>query len=260
MGHGKSEFACERYERNAPSGEPISSSPLRILSAGAMHPIIDELAGALERVARKPVTVEFANSVRVKSRTMAGEAVDVVITTAAAMEELARRGKIVVETSIPVARSAIGIAVRAGAPRPDVGSAAAFAHALREARSIAIADPATGSPSGNHLVAVLTRLGISAELQAKIRWVGGGVGGVVVVGDVVASGEAEIGLQQVAEILAVPGLDLVGELPRELQHVTVFSAAVAVTAADAASAGRVVAYLASPRAAAVITAKGMQPA
>jgi molybdate transport system substrate-binding protein len=260
MGHGKSEFARERYEMNAPSSGPTSSSRLRILSAGAMHPIIDELVGALEHVAGKPVTGEFANSGGVKTRTMAGERADVVITTLAAMDELARHGKVVPATRVPVARSAIGVAVRAGAARPDIGSVGAFRHALREARSIAIADPATGSPSGNHLVAALERLGMSAELRGKIRWVGGGAGGVVVVGDVVASGEAEIGIQQVAEILSVPGLDLVGELPGELQHITVFSAAVAVTAADAASAGRVVAYLASPDAAAVITAKGMRPA
>jgi molybdate transport system substrate-binding protein len=247
---------------NAQSRAPTSSSssPLRILSAGAMHPIIDELAGVIERIAGKPVTVEFVNSGGVKARTMAGEPADVVITTSAAMEELARHGKVAPATHVPVARSAIGVAVRAGAARPDIGSVDAFMRALRGAHSIAIADPATGSPSGNHLVAVLERLGMTSELRGKIRWVGGGAGGVVVVGDVVASGEAEIGLQQIAEILAVPGLALVGELPGALQHVTVFSAAVSATAADPASAGRVVAYLASPGAAAVITAKGMRPA
>jgi molybdate transport system substrate-binding protein len=250
----------EPHQMNSRLREPRSPSPLRILSAGAMHPIIDAVAGALERVAGKPVTAEFANSGGVKARTMAGEPADVVITTAAAMEELVRHGKIVPATSTPVAGSAIGVAVRAGAARPDVGSVGAFRQALCDARSIAIADPATGSPSGNHLVAAFERLGMTAELQGKIRWVGGGAGGVVVVGDVVASGEAEIGLQQVAEILAVPGLALVGELPGELQHVTVFSAAVAATATDAASAGRVVAYLASPETAVVITAKGMRPA
>jgi molybdate transport system substrate-binding protein len=150
--------------------------------------------------------------------------------------------------------------VRAGAARPDIRSVESFQRTLRDARSIAIADPATGSPSGNHLVGVFGQLGMTAELQEKIKRVGGGAGGVVVVGDVVASGEAEIGLQQIAEILNVPGLDLVGELPPELQHVTVFSAAVAATATDVPSARRLVAYLASPQAAAVIRAKGMQAA
>jgi len=240
--------------------QPTSSPPLQILSAGVMHPAIDELAAALEHAAGRPVTARFANSGGVKACVMAGEPADVVITTAAIIDELARHAKIVPATAIPVARSAIGVAVRAGAARPDIASAAAFTRALRDASSIAIADPATGTPSGNHMVAVFERLGVAAELAGKLVRVGGGAGGVVVVGEAIANGDAEIGIQQVAEILAVPGLDLVGELPGELQHVTVFTAAVVATATDAASAQRVVACLASPRAAAVIRAKGMQPA
>jgi molybdate transport system substrate-binding protein len=243
---------------NPLSFRPTSTSPLRILSAGAMHSIIDELTGALDRIAGKPVAVQFATSGGVKARVLAGEPADVVITTAAAIDDLRHRDKILPNTATAVARSSIGVAVRAGAARPDIRSVESFKRALREARSIAIADPVTGSPSGNHLVGVFEQLGITAELQGKIRRVGGGTGGVVVVGDVVASGEAEIGLQQIAEILGVPGLELLGELPPELQHVTVFSAAVAASATDVPSARRLVAFLASPQAAAVITAKGMQ--
>jgi molybdate transport system substrate-binding protein len=237
-----------------------SDSALQLLCAGAMHPIIDALARELERIAARPVAARFASSGGVKARVLAGEQADVVITTAAAMDELAQNERIVPLTAKPVARSAIGLAVRTGAPKPDIGSVEAFQRALREARSIAIADPVTGSPSGNHLLAVLARLGMAAELQDRIKWVGGGAGGVVVVGEVVAKGEADIGLQQIAEFLSVPGLDLVGALPAELQHVTVFSAAVAEAAADAAAARRVVEYFGSPHAVAVIRAKGMEPA
>jgi molybdate transport system substrate-binding protein len=240
--------------------KPTPDSAMVLLCAGAMHPIIDALAGELERIAAKPVSARFANSGGVKTRVLAGEQVDVVITTAAAMEELAKHDRIVALSAVPVARSAIGVAVRAGAARPDIDAVGEFQRALRDARSIAIADPVTGSPSGNHLVAVLARLGMAAELQHKIRWVGGGAGGVVVVGEVVAKGEADIGLQQIAEILSVPGLELVGALPDALQHVTVFSAAVAATAIDVAAARRVVEYLASPETAAIIRAKGMEPA
>jgi molybdate transport system substrate-binding protein len=239
---------------------PPSSSDLRILCAGAMHPIVDELMGPLERIAGKPVAVEFTNSGGVRARVLAGEVVDVVVTTAAAIDELRHHDKILPETAMAVARSSIGVAVRAGAARSDIGSVESFKRVLRDARSIAIADPATGSPSGNHLVAVFERLGMTAELQGKIKRIGGGAGGVVVVGDVVASGEAEIGLQQIAEILGVAGVDLIGELPPELQHVTVFSAAVAATATDVPSARRLVAFLASPQAAAVITVRGMRAA
>jgi molybdate transport system substrate-binding protein len=237
-----------------------SSPRLRILCAGAMHPIIDELAGAIERLAGKPVAVRYASSGGVKALVMEGEPADIVITTAAVIDELGRHGKTLPLTAIALARSSIGVAVRAGAARPDIGSVESFMRALREAKSIAIADPVTGSPSGNHLVAVFDRLAMTAELHGKIKRVGGGAGGVVVVGDVVANGEAEIGLQQIAEFLSVPGLVLVGPLPSELQHITVFSAAVAAAAADVLMARRLVALLASPEAAAVIATKGMEPA
>ncbi len=237
-----------------------SSPGLRILCAGAMHPILDELTVAIARIAGKPAVIRYASSGRVKALVMEGEPADVVITTAAAIDHLGDHDKIPPETAIAVARSSIGVAVRAGAARPDIGSVASFMRALREAESIAMADPATGSPSGNHLVAVFDRLAMTPELQGKIRWVGGGAGGMVVVGDVVARGEAQIGLQQVAELHSVPGLDVVGVVPPELQHVTVFSAAVVATATDVPMARRLVGFLASPEAAAVIAAKGMEPA
>jgi molybdate transport system substrate-binding protein len=259
-GGGEACRAARTLEINLMSIQQIPSSHLRILSAGAMHPIIDELRGTLQHIAGKPVAVEFTNSGGVKARVRAGELADVVLTTAAAIDDLRRHDKILPDTATAVARSSIGVAVRAGAARPDIGSVESFKRTLRDASSIAIADPATGSPSGNHLVGVFEQLGMTAELRGKIKRVGGGASGVVVVGDVVASGQAEIGLQQIAEILGVPGLDLVGEIPPELQHVTVFSAAVAATATDVPSARRLVAFLASPQAAAVIEARGMRPA
>jgi molybdate transport system substrate-binding protein len=246
--------ACDELDPADPSDIIPGAAP------GAMHPILDELTGAIARIAGKPAVIGYASSGRVKALVMEGEPADVVITTAAAIDHLGDHDKVLAETATAVARSSIGVAVGAGAARPDIGSVASFMRALREAKSIAIADPATGSPSGNHLVAMFDRLAMTAELAPKIKRVGGGAGGVVVVGDVVANGEAEIGLQQIVEILGVPGLDLVGVLPSELQHVTVFSAAVASAATDVPAAGRLVAFLASPDAAAVITAKGMEAA
>jgi molybdate transport system substrate-binding protein len=240
--------------------QPIQATELRILCAGAMHPVLDELMGELGRLSGRRVVARFASSGGVKARVQDGEAADVVITTSAAIEELGRQGKVIPMSATAVARSAIGVAVRSGAARPDIGSVDAFRLALRQARSIAIADPATGSPSGNHLARVLDRLGMTPELGSRIVWVGGAAGGVVVVGDVVARGEADIGLQQIGEILAVPGIDLVGALPTALQHVTVFSAAVAATASDASLSRRVIDFLSSPTAASVINRKGMEPA
>ena len=240
------------------SSPPIrDASDIRVLCAGAMHPILDKLATALERVSGKPVVVRYASSGGVKARILDGEPADIVISTHPAIDELSARQKIVPGTAVDVARSAIGVAVRAGAKRPDIGSVEAFTAAMRNAKSIAIADPATGSPSGNHLARVFERLALTAELEPKILRVGGGAGGVVVAGEAVAKARAEIGFQQISEILAVPGLDLVGELPPELQHLTVFSAAVATTATDMDAARRLIELLASPTAAAVINAAGM---
>jgi molybdate transport system substrate-binding protein len=232
---------------------------LRVLCAGAMHPILDELIGMFEQRTGQAVSVAFASSGGVKARVLDGEHADLAITTQSAIEELSCRDKVLPETATALARSAIGVAVRAGAARPDIGSVEAFRRVLRQARSIAIADPATGSPSGSHLARVFDRLGMTAELRPALRLVGGGGGQVVVVGELVARGEAEIGIQQIAEILAVPGIDLVGELPGELQQVTTFSAAVTTNATHAAEARRLIEFLNSPAAASVIRAKGMEP-
>ncbi|HML13852.1 MAG TPA: substrate-binding domain-containing protein [Xanthobacteraceae bacterium] len=230
---------------------------MQLLCAGAMHGVIDALATTFEGIVGKAVDASFTNSGGVKARVMAGERADVAISTAAAIDELARHGKISAVTAL--ARSPIGIAVRAGASRPDIGTVDSFERALVAAKSIAIADPATGSPSGNYLVALFERLALTASLRDKIRYVGGGAGGVVVVGEAVARGDAEMAIQQIPELVGVAGLDVVGELPAELQQVTVFSAAVVATTSDEAAARRLVACLASSQAEAAIRAKGMQP-
>jgi molybdate transport system substrate-binding protein len=237
---------------------PTSSLTLKLLCAGAMHGVIDALTASFADFVGREVQASFTNSGGVKARVMAGERADVAISTAAAIDELARLGK--VSSVTPLARSPIGIAVRAGAMRPEIGTVEALKRALVAAKSIAIADPTTGSPSGNYLVALFERLSMTDVLRDKIRYVGGGAGGVVVVGESVARGDAEIAIQQMPELVGVVGLDVVGELPAELQQVTVFSASVVTTTADEEGARRLVAYLASSQAAPATRAKGMQPA
>jgi molybdate transport system substrate-binding protein len=239
-------------------GSNPPSSALQLLCAGAMHGVIDALDTTFVSIVGKPVKASFTNSGGVKARVMAGESADVAISTAAAIDELARHGKVSSMTAL--ARSPIGVAVRAGEVRPDIGSVEAFEVALIAAKSIAIADPATGSPSGNYLAGMFERLSLTELLRDKLRYVGGGAGGVVVVGEAVARGDAEMAIQQMPELVGVPGLDVVGELPAELQQATVFSAAVVATTSDEAAARRLIACLASPQAAAAIRAKGMQPA
>jgi molybdate transport system substrate-binding protein len=150
----------------SPPIDQPSSAALRILCGGAMHPILDALTGAIARIAGGPVMVRYASSGGVKARVLEGEPADVVITTAAAIDHLGDHDKTLAGTATAVARSSIGVAVRAVAARPDIGSVASFMRALRQANSIAIADPITGSPSGNHLVAVFNRLAMTAELRS----------------------------------------------------------------------------------------------
>jgi molybdate transport system substrate-binding protein len=171
-----------------------------------MHGVIDALDSTFAGIVGKPVHASFTNSGGIKARVMAGERPDLAISTAAAIDELARHGKVSSVTAL--ARSPIGVGVRSGATRPDIGTVESFKHALIAANSIAIADPTTGSPSGNYLVALFERLTLMGLLRDKITFVGGGAGGVVVVGEAVARGDAEMAIQQMPELVGVAGLDV----------------------------------------------------
>lgn len=236
-----------------------SAKKVEVACAGAVREFIGELAHAFMLTSGSEVSLKFDRSGVVKTRVLDGEIVDVAITTDIAVNELVRQRKIAPESAAVVAHSRIGIAIRAGAAKPDIGSVASFRRMLLDAKSIACADPETGSPSGNHFIAMLRRLGIAVEIERKLRLIGAGEGSVVVVCEAVAKGDAEIGVQQIAEILPCPGVDLAGPLPAELQQVTVFSAAVAANAREPELARRFIGFLASAAAAPVIMAHGMEP-
>jgi molybdate transport system substrate-binding protein len=238
-----------------------SSDPnaLKVLCAGAMGLIVTELAGAFERATGQGATIEFDRSGVVRDRARQGEQADVVITTGPAIELLASEQRVLADTAALIARSAIGVAIRAGAVKPPLASVDDFKRLLLGVKSIAYADPATGSPSGNHFVKVLDRLGIAADVARRAKVIGAGHGtSVVVVCDAVANGEAEIGIQQIAEILPVAGVALAGPLPNDVQQLTDFSVAVAACARDPAGARRFVSFITSPSAADVVKSHGME--
>lgn len=234
-----------------------SEKVIEVACAGAMKPVVTGVARAFEQASGSKVLAKFDRSGMVKTRILDGETADVVITTEAAIDELARRHKVAPDSAVVVALSGIGVAIRTGAAKPDISSAASFKRTLLDAKSIACADPATGSPSANHFGELLRRLGIAAEIEPKLRLVGAAGGGVVVVCEAVAKGEAEIGIQQIAEILPVPGVDLAGPLPKELQQMTVFSAAAGTSAREPDLARRFIAFMSSEAAAPTILASGM---
>jgi molybdate transport system substrate-binding protein len=240
----------------------MTSNPgaLTVLCAGAMHTIVAELARQFERMSGRKVLISYARSGVVRDRVLHGESVDVVVTTKAAVDILVDQMKVVPSSATAIARSAIGVAIRAGAMKPDVRSAETFKRTLLDAKSIAYADPATGSPSGNHFVGILDWLGIAADVKSRTKAIGAGERNVVVVCEAVAKGEAEIGIQQISEILPVAGVELAGPLPPELQQMTLFSAAVGIHASDRNAGKQLIQFMTSPASAPVIRASGMEPA
>jgi molybdate transport system substrate-binding protein len=234
------------------------SSALVVLCAGALGGILKELTPQFEQRTGCQVSVTYERSGVVSARVLEGDIVDMVITTEEHISELARHGKIVSESVAAVAGSRIGVAVRAGADRPNIGTVAAFKETLLNSKSIAYADPATGSPSGNHFVRVMDQLGIAADMTSKSLRIGPSEGSVVIVCEAVADGQAELGIQQISEIIAVPGVELVGALPPQLQKMTVFCAAVIKGAGNLELARLFVTYITSEEVLPVKQRKGME--
>jgi molybdate transport system substrate-binding protein len=229
---------------------------IRVMTSGAFTAAYLELIPQLERLTKKNI-VTAATSIgtgenSIPSRIQRGEPVDVVIVADAVLVELIKDGLVLAESYTPLARSAIGMAVRAGAPKPDISSVEALKRTLLQAESIAY----SASVSGQYLTTeLLQRLRIADQVLPKCRRAEGGER----IGAVIARGDAEIGFQQISELLPVPGVAHVTPLPAEVQKVSVFSAGVAATSADPAAAYAILKFLASPEASAAITKSGMEP-
>ncbi len=208
-----------------------------------------ELVPQFERASGHQVESLWVPSVQMMSRLKGGETVDLLILSAASLDELRKAGLVSERTDL--ARSGIGVAVKSGARKPDISSGEAVKRAVLAARGIAYS---TG-PSGIYLMGLFQRMGIAERIQSKVKQVQGEPAG-----GVVARGEAEIAFQQVSELLPVPGTDFVGPLPADIQQVTVFSAGLHVAAKQPDAARALVKFLAAPAAAPVIRKKGMEPA
>jgi len=186
-----------------------------------------------------------------------GEAVDLLI-VAGGIDDLVARGVVAAASRRDIAAVRIGVAVRQGAVRPDIGTAEALRRALIAAKSVAYVDPAAGGASGLPIARMLERLGILAAVNAKAKLARGGTADMV--SAIVARGDAELGIQQMSEIMAVQGVDLVGLLPEELQTVTTYTAGIPVNAKEETIASALIDFLATPQAAIVYKAKGLEPA
>ncbi len=235
-----------------------SPTEIKVLSTTAMKMVFEELSPRFERETGNRLAVDLGPSMRLEARIGDGEAADVAILSAAGAKDLLGRGKLVAGSEALIARSAIGVAVPKGAPQPDLSSVEGFKRALLAAQAIAVSKPVGGGQSGAHMAKVFEQLGITAAMQAKAKYGAGGAAGLA--GLVVKRGEADIGIQQMAELLAVDGIDVVGPLPAEIQSVTPFTAAIPASARHPDAGRALIAFLATPAAKGVIKAKGLDPA
>lgn len=232
-----------------------SAADLRVLTAGAYKPVLLELAPRFEQQTGHRLAVDNDTAGGLQRRVSQGEAFDLLILTAGPLDELARAGRVVANGAgapQPLARVGIGVAVLKGAPRPAVGTVTEFRQALLNARGIATVDPAAGGTSGIYLWGLFAQWGIADALKAKAFMVPGGLSAARVV-----SGEAEIAVQQMSELLAVPGVDIVGEIPAAIQRYTVYAGAVGTAAREVQAAQALLEFLASPAGRAPLAAKGM---
>jgi molybdate transport system substrate-binding protein len=174
------------------------------------------------------------------------------------IDGLVKNGKAAADNVTALASAGISVAIRQGAPKPDISSPDALKRTLLAAKSISYVDPATGGASGIHFAKVLDRLGIAHEMQSKTVFPNPNTPAEV--GALVANGEAEIGMHIIVELISVAGIDIVGPLPGDLQNTIVFAAAVMASAKDAEAAKALVDFLCTPEAVAVTKAKGLEPA
>ncbi len=224
---------------------------ISVMSSLAIKEAYLELVPRFEKESGQKVATAWAGMVDIRKRMLAGEVVDLVIGSAAAIDELIGARKLAAGR-MDLARSGVAVAVRAGAPRPDIGSGEALKRALLSAKSIGC----SSGPSGVYLAELFKRMGIAEQVKPKITQTPPGTA----VGPLVARGEVEIGFQQLSELLPTEGIDIVGALPAGIQLVTVFSAGVHVGAKEPEAAKALIRFLTSPSAAPIIRRKGMDPA
>lgn len=233
-----------------------TNTELRVMTSGAFTAAHLELIPDIEKLTGKRVVTVTTSigtgDTSIPNRLKRGEVADLVIVAEGVLRDFIAQGLVRADGLTPVARSVIGMAVRDGAPKPDISSAEALRRTLLAAKSVAY----SASVSGQYLTTELVqRLGIADQVLPKSRLIGGGVR----VGTIVARGEAEIGFQQMSELLPVPGIAHITPLPPELQKVSVFAAGIAATTTDADAALKAIRYLASPAAANAIRKSGLEP-
>ncbi len=231
---------------------PPAAARITVIASNAVKEALAELVPEFERASPHRVVTVWGGTPDISARIGGGEVFDLVILPAARIDELIAQGRLEAGGRVDIARSGIGVAVRAGTRRPDISSAAALEAALLAARAIVL----SSGPSSLYLAGLFQRLGIADAIGSKIVQIGPGLP----VAAALARGEGEIGFTQVSELRSSPGIDFLGPLPAEIQHITVWSAGLHAAAPAPEGAAALVEFLRGPHAAAVIRRSGMEPA
>jgi molybdate transport system substrate-binding protein len=226
------------------------AAELKVLEGNALKAVMDELGPQFEKATGNKLVATLGTSAQLKGRIDNGEAFDVAFLTKAALDDLAKQGKIADSGRAAIARAGIGVAVRKGAAKPDVGTNDAFKRAMLNAKSIGYVDQ---TPTAAALKIVFAKLGIADEIQSKIKPLS------IQAAVAVANGDVEIALTQISEILPYPGVELAGPLPADIQTYTTFAGGVAAATKNADAATALIKFLTTPAAMPVIKAKGMEP-
>jgi molybdate transport system substrate-binding protein len=227
------------------------AADIAVLATGATKEIILELIPQFEKSSGHKVVATWTGTAGIRKRIGDGEVYDLIIVGAPVIDTFIQQGKVASGTRTEIMKSAVGVAVRAGAPRPDIGSPEAVRNALLTAKSIGYS---TG-PSGDHVVSLIERFGITDQIKPKLKQIPTGTR----IEAIVATGEAEIGFQQISELIRAPGIDYIGPLPSDIQKITVYTAGIHASARQPEAARALANVLTGNTAASVIRHHGMEP-
>jgi molybdate transport system substrate-binding protein len=230
------------------------SVEIKVLTSVALTSALDELAPQFERATGNKLSIGYSLIADIKKRIIAGEAADVIILSRPVMDDLQKQDKIAPGSIADIVGTPVAVAVKAGAPKPDISSVDALKRSLLAAKSIVYADPAKGGASGVYFARVVDQLGLAEQLKSRTILVPGAQAA-----DVVAKGEAEIGIAQASEIVPVAGAQLVGPLPGEFNSVTKFTAGLGAGSKASDAAKSLIQFLKGPAASAVFKSKGLEP-
>ena len=227
------------------------AAEVKLVGSAAVKEVVVDLVPAFEKASGHKVIIVWSGTEAITKRIGGGEVFDIVVVAAPNIDKLIAEGKLAAGSRVDVAKSGIGVAVRAGQAKPDISSGEAVKNAVLAAKSVAY----SSGPSGFYLADLFKRMGIAEQIKYKVKQTPSGVQ----VGEVVARGEADLGFQQVSELLHLKGIEYLGPLPADIQHITVFSAGLHLAAPEPAAARMLMRFFTAPEAGPIIRKAGMEP-